>query len=401
MDIKKESCDHSSNIFVPSNENKYVVRKKYEKDYEKNYDYDYDYEKENDLKYRFSNNSKFFGKKYSPYRDKHASNYSEFRKEFKYTKKYGNCKNCGKKGHNYNKCRDPTTSLGIISFRIKGNKKKIDFNKILEENYWSPGDDKINLNKVNLIHETRKDIKIEFLLVQRKHSLGFIEFIRGHYNLSDLYSITMLFQQMSVEETSLIKKNRNNFENLWLYLWKDNGKLTKKSSTVKEEYKKSEEMFNILNTRECNLEEYVINLDYILENIKPKWDDCEWGFPKGRRNLNESDLEAAEREFAEETNYTRKNFEIIRGIEPMTEIFNGTNGVKYKHSYFIAQQNDVIDDAIIKEGNSFQEKEIGNLKWFSYLDALSTIRPYHEDKKNILHSIYLFIHNIILEEELF
>ena len=355
-------------------------------------------------KYRFMVDEKeFCGKRTLKYKDKPCSpgTYSEFRKEFKYSKKYGNCKNCGKKGHNFNKCREPITSLGIISFRIKGNKKLINFNKILEESYWTPGYEKINLNKINLIHETRKDIKIEFLLVQRKHSLGFIEFLRGHYNLSDLYSIIMLFQQMSFDETNFIKENRFNFRKLWLYLWKDNGKLTKKSSTVMDEYKSSEDKFNILSSRECNLEEHIINLDYIFDNVKPKWDECEWGFPKGRRNVNESNLQTAIREFEEETNYTKKDFDIIRGIEPMTEIFNGTNGIKYKHSYFIAQHKEVGDEAIIKEGNTFQEKEIGNLKWFSYLDALSTIRPYHEEKKNILHSIYLFIHNIILEEELF
>ena len=56
------------------------------------------------------------------------------------------CGNCGKIGHTYKKCMDAIISLGIILY-----------NTIEINNYF----------------------EINFLLVQRKDSMGFIELLRG------------------------------------------------------------------------------------------------------------------------------------------------------------------------------------------------------------------------------
>ena len=61
------------------------------------------------------------------------------------TKKYL-CNNCGNYGHLFYNCKKPITSIGIICFRY-------------------------NLEN-----------KIEFLLVQRKDTLGYVDFLRGKYS---------------------------------------------------------------------------------------------------------------------------------------------------------------------------------------------------------------------------
>ena len=57
------------------------------------------------------------------------------------------------------------------------------------------------------------------------------------------------------------------------------------------------------------------------------------GFQKGRRNLRESDYDCALREFQEETGFERNEYEILRNIRPVEEIFYGSNNIRYKHVY--------------------------------------------------------------------
>ena len=67
------------------------------------------------------------------------------------------CNNCGMKGHLYRDCKNPVTSFGHIIFR-----------------------------------KDRKEPEI--LMIQRKDSLCYIEFIRGKYDIQDYKYIISLFQ---------------------------------------------------------------------------------------------------------------------------------------------------------------------------------------------------------------
>ena len=73
-----------------------------------------------------------------------------------FNKNYNVCNNCGKQGHLYNNCKIPITSYGVISFRK-------------HENY-------------------------EYLMICRKDSLGYVDFIRGKY---PLYNKKYIQQQLS------------------------------------------------------------------------------------------------------------------------------------------------------------------------------------------------------------
>jgi hypothetical protein len=65
------------------------------------------------------------------------------------------CNNCGKHGHLYHQCKMPITSIGIIAFRYNKNRQNID-----------------NTNGV-----------LEYLMIRRKDTLGYIDFMRGKYSV--------------------------------------------------------------------------------------------------------------------------------------------------------------------------------------------------------------------------
>ena len=79
---------------------------------------------------------------------------------------------------------------------------------------------------------------------------------------------------------------------------------------------------------------------------------------KGRKNkkITETDLQCAMREFKEETGISSDKYTIINNIEPLTEIFTGTDGALYKYVYFIAFLNLLLISSkilLLFEGNMF------------------------------------------------
>ena len=77
---------------------------------------------------------------------------------------------------------------------------------------------------------------------------------------------------------------------------------------------------------------------------------------------------------------------IDNSIEPIEELFSGTNNIRYKHIYYIAKSTKNINLCINKD-NFNQVTEISNIRWFSYDDSLKVIRDYNQEKKDVLKII--------------
>ena len=283
------------------------------------------------------------------------------------------CNNCGKYGHGIKKCTEPITSLGIICYKYDKN-LNINYkfiNKFLEKKHIKIDDYNFqhsnNLSKLNFFKD-----KIKFLLIRRKHSLNYIEFIRGRYDKNNLKKLVNIFELMCPKEIEMIKNN--SFKLLWDNLWKK----TSNFKIYQKEFKKSEKNFNYL--KESGI------LDKLLE-ITPSYDSPEWGFPKGKRNNFEKNIECAKREFYEETNIKEDDHLILRNLYSVDENYVGTNKLNYRHIYYIS----IADSNIIT--NKYENNEIGELGWFNWDDAINIIRPYYDKKIELLNKIFLFAVN--------
>jgi ADP-ribose pyrophosphatase YjhB (NUDIX family) len=232
------------------------------------------------------------------------------------------CRNCGTLGHVYKNCTKPITSYGIIL---------------------------VNNN-----------IKRKYLLIQRKNSIAFSEFVFGKYSLNSLDYIKNMFNKMSSDELNIIK-TKPNYNILWNKIYNLNNNYNK--SIISKYYDFIKKYNNFLE-----------NFNLIQEQ------ECEWEFPKGRRNNNESDLECACREFKEETNINISEIKITKN--KFYEEFKSCNKHIYLHIYYLAflKNNDLILD---KQPCS----EIFQIKWFEYDECLSKIRSYSEEKKKVLIDI--------------
>jgi 8-oxo-dGTP pyrophosphatase MutT (NUDIX family) len=131
-----------------------------------------------------------------------------------------------------------------------------------------------------------------------------------------------------------------------------------------------------------------IDLNYIVSMIKIEHDTEEWGFPKGRRNKFESEEECALREFKEESGYNDEDIKIIHEIEPLCEDFTGTNGIEYRHVYYVAEL--ISDKPVCNNITESQRDEIGNIQFMDFQTALGCIRKYHVKRIQILNRVFTY-----------
>lgn len=265
------------------------------------------------------------------------------------------CTNCGQFGHILRNCLAPITSYGIIAIR-----RVTSTGETLDQRFCSPRP---------LITGIENQNDIQFLLIQRRDSLSFIEFIRGKYSLSNKEYLARLFTSMTKDEHMRIKTL--SFEELWKSVWGFT------SLTHRSDYEHSEARFNELRGEDGK------GLERYIAEHPTEWTEPEWGFPKGRRNPHETDIHCAIREFYEETNIERGKYQLISNIKPIDETFLGSNHVHYCHKYYIALCPHDLTVALNSE-NPHMTREIGAIRWLSLEDALQKIRPDNVEKREVL-----------------
>ena len=285
------------------------------------------------------------------------------------------CGNCGKKGHIYKDCVSPVMSMGLICIRY--DKKRI--NDII-----SKGSHHLTTNTTT----SKQYPKIKYLLICRKHSTAFVEFIRGKYEITKPEYLLKLFERMTLIELMLIIKST--YKELYTDLWQNNVE----TQYYMKEYIKASAKFNSLKDG-YTLNDKHLTLDNLINSIECEWTEPEWGFPKGRRNNNESDFQCAIREFKEETDLLDKDFTIIN-MDPISETYTSVNKIRYKHTYYLSQASDDISPLKISETNKHQVVETSDIGWFTYEEAITKIRNYQVEKLKVLEKVHKTLKSVII-----
>jgi 8-oxo-dGTP pyrophosphatase MutT (NUDIX family) len=267
------------------------------------------------------------------------------------------CTNCSQQGHTSKHCPKPITSYGVILFRVRG---------------WNQADALIHGSPTG--YDPSKH-HLEFLLIQRRDSISFIEIMRGKYKVSNHeYIIQLLNGMTAVERERLLTEP---FESLWEGLW---GVPLEISHSYKYEREQARQKLELLRTGQPSLQD-------LIARAGPAWTTPEWGFPKGRRDLRESEFACAMREMWEETNIHEKDICVVRGLDPLEEEFRGTNDITYLHKYYVTYVPDGTGGQSFEQ--SFKEnphirREVGDIQWCSLERALSYIRDTNEEKRKVL-----------------
>ncbi len=254
------------------------------------------------------------------------------------------CRNCGLQGHLYKDCPHPIMSFGIICYRMVGKQP-------------------------------------EYLMIQRKDSLSFMEFIRGKYKLEQLDFIETLISCMTHQERTFLQTKT--FEELWNIIWYQ--PFIPKHT---HEYHESKKKFETLKVGFMHHQTFV-SLHVLLEKCPSPYAEPEWGFPKGRRKLREADMDCAVREFCEETGFHANDISVIKEFSRFEEIFFGTNNVLYRHVYYIAcLQGNQGRITSVDPSNINQAREVRAISWFSFQDAFHQIRPHNNERRDLFKQVH-------------
>jgi 8-oxo-dGTP pyrophosphatase MutT (NUDIX family) len=218
------------------------------------------------------------------------------------------------------------------------------------------------------------EIVPEYLMIRRRDTLGYIDFMRGKYSTQNTYYILNMLRQMTLQERQGLLTRP--FEELWRELWGLNQASARRQFQYNSEESHSREKFARLASSGA------LN-SLVTQSIAehPPWTEAEWGFPKGRRNYGEKDYECALREFVEETGYPADILRNFQNVFPFEENFMGSNYKSYKHKYFLSYID--FEDSVAKRG-AFQKEEVGEMAWKTIDECLSSIRDYNSEKKRML-----------------
>ena len=194
-----------------------------------------------------------------------------------------------------------------------------------------------------------KNNKREYLMIRRNTSFGYMDIIKKK-KIYDLETIQKIINELTIHEKEYIIEKHN-----------------------------QEKKDNLNNDAQINFIETVENALY---NSNTNWCEPEWGFPKGKRNPGERDLDCAIREFTEETGYSLNDIHLIENVLPYEEIFVGSNNKLYKQKYYLAFNSNNIDIL-----DKYQRSEVSKIQWLSLDDCIKTIRDYNIEKINLIKSI--------------
>jgi 8-oxo-dGTP pyrophosphatase MutT (NUDIX family) len=287
------------------------------------------------------------------------------------------CINCSKITHSSKDCTEPIISYGIICIKLDeslGIKpimiEQFLVNKIIDFEEYNFSNLK-NLSKIDNYKN-----KIKFLLVQRKHSFSYVDFIRGKYDVNNINDMKILFNLMCKKEIDNIINS--DFEILWNNLWEK----TSKNKCYQKEFEASQIKFNKIKKNNF--------IDLI--DFKNLYETPEWGFPKGRKDKNEKTLDCAIREFEEEAGITSDKYIILNRLNTMEEIVSCNQNKTYKLVYYLGITNENIK---LDMNNKYQTYEIGDLKWLSFEEVIPHIRPYFKEKINMIYQTYFLFLNLI------
>jgi 8-oxo-dGTP pyrophosphatase MutT (NUDIX family) len=207
----------------------------------------------------------------------------------------------------------------------------------------------------------------EVLMVRRKHSFGYMDFVRGNYPIYSLSQVTNYVREMTVaEHDNLLHMT---FSELWKDIWGKEPTGSVNQRIAEDKYTK---LKNGLHGK---------TLEEIVRECDTAWSEPEWGFPKGRCNPRETDLAGALREYEEETGYKATTLNIITNVVPYEEIFIGSNYKAYKHVYYVAKSSNT------SPLKSYQQNEIGDMKFFTFEAAAKAVRPYNTERLHIISKL--------------
>lgn len=220
-----------------------------------------------------------------------------------------------------------------------------------------------------------KNNRYEIILVRRRISYDFDNFVLGHYDIDDTRAVTSMMNRMTLNEKLLIMSN--NFEALWYHLFLCNPQTGMDLRDQFPPLRRWEECscytHDYYRQSEKKYREFMSRQDLLDIVTEARSCDPIWEIPKGRtKSKNERNLTCAIREVKEETGLTQEHYDLVmQGQTPelpsITISYIADDGIRYNNIFFIAMMSYEQSGRNANLGplvkNICQVMEIDQIKW--------------------------------------
>jgi 8-oxo-dGTP pyrophosphatase MutT (NUDIX family) len=227
---------------------------------------------------------------------------------------------------------------------------------------------------VGIILCRKKNEKYEVLLVNKRYTYAYVEFVLGRYprgdiskNINSVKYVNILLKGMTHEE--LLTLLSLDFNSIWYRVWLN---CEHNDNYNKKRYK----FYNSI------MVDGGETFTKLIMSIRQTSKQLLWEVPKGRHNSSkEEDLLCAIREFKEETYIDKKYYRFLPFVTKKVNFIS--NGTRYLYTYFIAFADNKISQTEHFNILRPQLKDIkhlsetGDIQWFN----IEHIRLIDNDKK--------------------
>lgn len=217
----------------------------------------------------------------------------------------------------------------------------------------------------------------EYLLVKKRYTYNFSTFVFGNYNIDSPQKIKLLLDKTTVNEKLDIL--HGSFALLWIKVMQQ---IPTPNNSLYEVYRSSEMKFNRLRSRDGGR--------YIADIVRSAAStDYIWDMVKGRKNtIYEHDMDAALREFTEETGISQNEITLVPDavfrykISAKNKVY-----VSYMYLAYYTGSRNPDTQLTVDMRNAHQYSEISNIAWMDMQtiacnDSLSRLHKFIKSISN-------------------
>jgi len=201
---------------------------------------------------------------------------------------------------------------------------------------------------VLLCRKNPKDHKPEVLIVHKRFTYAYSDFVCGFYDETNMSTVQKLLNEMSAEE--LVDVYSLNFRHMWYKVWlKAEGEMI---------FAKKQMKFysNFVNNPEKQAQ-----FKSMIEKTRRPHGDPLWEFPKGRKRDRESELLCAVREFTEETRIDKRCYFLYDDVFRYTSFVQ--DGCRYNYKFYLALAGDKLSSLETMKNFPSISCEVNDIQW--------------------------------------
>lgn len=189
----------------------------------------------------------------------------------------------------------------------------------------------------------------EFLMVHRRYTYEFSEFVLGRSKIATKY---LRHQLANMTHEELVTIATLDFDRMWFHIWCN--------SYQNQLYKKAKTNYTLHFLRDGGKK-----LTQLIGQTQSRG-SLNWDFPRGGARSNESSLQAAVRELEEETGVPRQVYRVIPDVRRVVAYTCGDCQYIFNYHIAIAKPKLVMHNFFIKT-TSGQVGEVGEVRWMNSL----------------------------------